>query len=181
MLDPTFIIDKKYYLDEIKDYKRDFNFSEKYLFVYQLDKNILIQKFINDTITKLNFKLYKYNANENDEFIESFIFGINVSQAVITDSFHGTLFSILFNKPFVSFTNYYRGKGRFDSLKTVFNLRNRILFPYFPTKPNVNLLVEPLNINQTLLEELKNFSNNYLKQNLGILNQKERKRKRIRN
>ena len=168
VLDPTFIIDKNYYLDEIKNYKRDFNFSEKYIFVYQLDKNRILEKFINESAEKLNYKIYKHDG-KRDDFMENFLFGINISQAVITDSFHGTVLSIIFNKPFVSFTNYNRGKGRFDSLKEVFNLADRILIPFYNLKPNISLLLEPLNMNQTLLDELKNFSNNYLKQNLGIL------------
>lgn len=39
VLDPTLIIDKQYYLNEIRDYKGDFNSSEKCIFVYQLDNN----------------------------------------------------------------------------------------------------------------------------------------------
>ena len=36
VLDPTLLIDKNYYLDEINNYKRDFNFNEKYLLTYIL-------------------------------------------------------------------------------------------------------------------------------------------------
>ena len=169
VLDPTFIIDTNYYLNEIKNYKRDFNFNEKYIFVYQLDKNIRLEKTLNESSSKFNYKIYKLNLNEND-YIESFLFGINISQAVITDSFHGTAFSIIFNKPFISFINRGRGKGRFDSLKEVFNLENRII-DIDVLNPNINLLSEPLNINRTLLNELKTFSINYLKKRLDIMNQ----------
>jgi hypothetical protein len=41
VLDPTLIIDKKYYLDLIKDFKTNFKLKEKHLCIYQLDKNIL--------------------------------------------------------------------------------------------------------------------------------------------
>lgn len=169
VLDPTFIIDKNYYLNEIKNYKRDFNFSEKYIFVYQLDKNKRLEKTLNKSSSELNYKIYKVNLSEGD-YIESFLFGINISQAVITDSFHGTVFSIIFNKPFISFLNRKRGKGRFDSLKEVFNLENRIMDTNV-LNPNINLLLEPLNINRTLLNELKTFSINYLKKCLDIMDQ----------
>ena len=46
VLDPTLLIDKNYYLNEIQNYKRDFNFNEKYIFVYQLDKNKILEKVI---------------------------------------------------------------------------------------------------------------------------------------
>ena len=65
-----------------------------------------------------SFFLSKIYSNRPD-FIENFIFSIINSQCVITDSFHGTVFSIIFNKPFISFVNKNRGKGRFDSLKEV--------------------------------------------------------------
>ena len=168
VLDPTFIIDKKYYLDEIKNFKRSFNFTEKYLFVYQLDKNLLIEKIINETIKKYNYKIYKVNVKEN-YYIENFIFGMNMSNAVITDSYHGTVFSIIFNKSFISYVNINRGKGRFDSLIETFNLSNRILYSINFTNANISLLLEPLKINQTLLNELKILSINFLKKNLGIL------------
>ena len=172
VLDPTLLIDKNYYLKEIHKYKRDFDFNEKYILVYQLDKNKVIEKFIKDSSIKYNCKIYNLDIKK-DDYIESFIFGMNISQAVITDSFHGTIFSILFNKPFISFINKARGKGRFDSLKEVFNLEKRIIDPYFFNNLSIDLLLEPLNINQTLLEELKTFSINYLKKNLGILNNME--------
>ena len=36
VLDPTLIIDKKYYLNEIKNYNPNFNSDEKFIFIYQL-------------------------------------------------------------------------------------------------------------------------------------------------
>ena len=169
VLDPTLIIDKKYYLDEIKNYKRDFNFSIKFIYVYQLDRNSIMKRFINEASKKIKYKVIKHERNKGD-FIESFLFGMNNSQAVITDSFHGTVFSIIFNKPFITFLNKARGKGRFDSLKEVFGLEKRIIDPFnFSSFTKINLLSEPLNINQTLINEFKIFSINYLKKNLGLL------------
>jgi len=168
VLDPTLIIDKQYYLNEIKGYKGDFNSSEKYIFVYQLDNNKIIKKFINDSKTKLNYKIYKFKFNRLDN-IEAFIFGISNCQAVITDSFHGTIFSIIFNKPFIAFINKSRGESRFDSLKKVFKLENRIFMPSENITINYNLLINKPKINQTLINQLRNFSINYLKKNLDIL------------
>lgn len=84
-------IDKSYYLNEIKDYKRDFDFNEKYIFVYQLDRNRILERTLFESSLKFNYKIYKLDLNENN-YIESFLFGMNISQAVITDSFHGTFF-----------------------------------------------------------------------------------------
>ena len=167
VLDPTLIIDKQYYLNEIKEYKGDLNSNEKFIFVYQLDRNEIIKRFIEDSSKKLNYKIFKFKFNRPD-FIESFIFGIYNCQCIITDSFHGTIFSIIFNKPFISFVNKSRGKGRFDSLKDVFSLNNRIIDPLNPANIDINLLIKEPNVNQTLLNQLRNISIKYLKKNLGL-------------
>jgi len=93
---------------------------------------------------------------------------MNISKAVITDSYHGTLFSIIFNKPFISYINTNRGKSRFDTLIEIFNLSNRIIYPTNFKNANISLLLEPLNINLKLLNNLKKISINFLKKNLLI-------------
>ena len=167
VLDPTLIIDKQYYLNEIKGYKGDLKSEEKYIFVYQLDKNEIINRFIEDSSKKLNYKVFKFKFYRPD-VIESFIFGISNSQCIITDSFHGTIFSIIFNKPFITFINKHRGIERFDTLKNVFNLYNRIIYPLNQTNIDKNLLIKKPNVNQTLLNQLRNLSINYLKKNLDL-------------
>ena len=44
---------------------------------------------------------------------------------MFTDSFHGTVFSILFNKDFIVIGNKERGNSRFDSLLSLFGLQER--------------------------------------------------------
>lgn len=167
VLDPTLLIDKNYYLDLLKDYKNNFNLNNKYLCVYQLDQNDIIEKFIKKVAQKLNFKIYRINRKK--KYIEKFIFAFNISRAVITDSYHGTIFSIIFNKSFISYINKRRGSGRFISLRETFNLKERIVFSKKKNEINMSLLVMPLNINHTLLSYLKNNSIKFLKNNIGLL------------
>ncbi|EOG8328753.1 MAG: polysaccharide pyruvyl transferase family protein [Klebsiella sp.] len=68
-----------------------------------------------------NYAEYTYPPIE--EWIRSFY----DADFVITDSFHGTVFSIIFNKPFISIGNESRGKARFTSLLSMFNLENRLV------------------------------------------------------
>jgi hypothetical protein len=49
------------------------------------------------------------------------------AEMVITDSFHGCVFAILFNKPFWVIVNEDRGRERFDSLLKMFDLQDRII------------------------------------------------------
>lgn len=47
--------------------------------------------------------------------------------AVVTDSFHGCVFSIIYNKPFVCLGNEGRGSARFDTLFQIFGLEDRLV------------------------------------------------------
>lgn len=55
---------------------------------------------------------------------------IRDSECVLTDSFHGCVFSIIFNKPFICLGNENRGSARFDSLLGTFSLRDRLVTNY---------------------------------------------------
>ena len=77
---------------------------------------------------------------------------------MITDSYHGSIFSIIFKKPFIAYLNKGRGNDRFFSLIKIFNLGQRIVDKNNFRKVNINLLKTPLNNNQTLLNYLKNKS-----------------------
>lgn len=46
---------------------------------------------------------------------------------VVTDSFHGTIFAIVFRKPFLSIVNQARGTERFSSLLTMLGLEDRMI------------------------------------------------------
>jgi hypothetical protein len=51
------------------------------------------------------------------------------AKMVIVDSFHGAVFSIIFNKPFWVIANTKRGCARFDSLLELFGLEERMITP----------------------------------------------------
>ncbi len=48
---------------------------------------------------------------------------------VVTDSFHGTVFSIINNVPFISIINQGRGASRFTDLLKIFGLEERMIAP----------------------------------------------------
>lgn len=59
---------------------------------------------------------------------------IRDSECVLTDSFHGCVFSIIFNKPFICLGNKSRGSARFDSLLGTFGLQERLVTNPSPEK-----------------------------------------------
>ena len=48
------------------------------------------------------------------------------AKSVFTDSFHGTIFSIIFKRPFITLKNEKRGAKRFISLLEPIDLINRL-------------------------------------------------------
>ena len=63
----------------------------------------------------------------DDDTIELWLSYFRDAAFVVTDSFHGTAFSIIFNKDFYVFGNEQRGNSRFDSLLDIFDLKDRMV------------------------------------------------------
>ena len=165
VLDPTLLIDKKYYLDLIKDYKNEFYSNDSYIFIYELGKMRSMELFIKKSVEKLKYKLYRCTIY-NKDYLKRFIYGIYNCKAVITNSFHGILFSIIFKKPFVAFNPKYRGNDRFITLKNVYGLKKRIVSK--DNQPRISLLTRPFDIDMKIFDELRIKSIYYLRKNLGI-------------
>ena len=165
VLDPTLIIDKHYYLDIIKKYESKFNYDRDYILTYKLGKLEDIEIFIN--ITKKNVKYEIFNIDSrDDDYIEKFLTGIYHSKAVITNSYHAVIFSVIFNKPFVAFIQSIRGNERFKTLRDVFGIKGRFYSP--GNMPDPYLLLEPLKVNYSSIYYYRNQSISFLKKNLGL-------------
>jgi len=139
VLDPSMLLKKEDYIDLIK--RNNIPERENILFSFILDKsdekNSLLQKVLQESnlrhISGMPPNLFHLKESKKDLSdciyltVEEWIAGFRDAKFVITDSFHGTVFSILFNKPFVVFANKGRGKTRFTSLLKIFNLEERII------------------------------------------------------
>ncbi|ATD08970.1 polysaccharide pyruvyl transferase family protein [Pseudoalteromonas piscicida] len=132
VLDPTIIIDKSYYIDIIEKYTCERN--EGKLFSYILDKENKDYTFIEKVASEKGLELKEVNdGNDSKEKvnIEEWLNYIYSSDYIVTDSFHGVVFSIIFNKPFSCIINNKRGADRFLSLLKLVNLESRILDEHF--------------------------------------------------
>ena len=161
VLDPTLLLDKKDYLDLIKNYKSNISKSENYLFSYIISPNKYKLNVVKKIALKLNYRVYFVLLNNNTS-IQNFIYLISNCKAVVTNSYHGTIFSIIFNKPFITFANL-KGK-RFATLGEIFEIKPRIVRNYYIS--DLSLLNKPLNINKKYLNLLKKKSLNFLRKNL---------------
>lgn len=61
--------------------------------------------------------------------VEEWLGAIAGARLVVTDSFHGTVFSIIFGVPFITIINDARGAARFESLLHSTGLESRLITP----------------------------------------------------
>lgn len=119
-VDPTFLLSQKNYIKLINSgntYPSNGN-----LFCYILDINNDKKRIIHETAKKLELKPFFITIDENVS-IEQWLRAFHDSKYVITDSYHGLVFSIIFNKPFLLLENEKRGNARFESILKMFNLK----------------------------------------------------------
>lgn len=118
----SLIIDKKLYKDYICVFLLDPT-EEKYLFVREIaEKECLHIVDNNPSVPNNRLKRYFYHKRSISQWLRN----IRDSKYVITDSFHGTVFSLLFHKQFISIDNKKRGSARFESLLSAIKLSDRL-------------------------------------------------------
>lgn len=146
VLDPTMLLTKEHYtslIDRVKTVP-----SEGQLFVHVLDPAPSKQKFIGRLAVEYGVKPFRCNQEEEEGRleipiekriqppVEQWLRSFLEAEYVITDSFHATVFAILFNKPFLVWANPGRGATRIRSLLDGFGLEDCLISessaPSFP-------------------------------------------------
>lgn len=137
-VDPTLVQDPTLLLsqDDYSQFLCNNISNERYIAYSLLDDNPLY----GDILDKISFyyKLDTKRINSNigirkhksdfiEPGIEQWLKDIHNSDMVVTDSFHATVFSILFNKPFITIGNNSRGISRLQSLLEGVNLSHRLI------------------------------------------------------
>ncbi|MFV0165369.1 polysaccharide pyruvyl transferase family protein [Empedobacter falsenii] len=149
VLDPTLLLNKEDYI-KLLNLDNNIKSGTKSLFYYVLDNAPKNKQFITDIEKKNIFKIQSIQAtaetiNTVMPSVREWILSFYNNDIVITDSFHGTVFSIIFNKPFFSVVNKERGASRFESLLGLFGLENRLI--YDVENFDINRLNEPIDFN----------------------------------
>ena len=167
VLDPVFLLNDYDYLVS-KSMK---NKNNKFIAVYSLYTNI--ENELNFISNKLNLDI-EYLIKDNEEIsIEDWLWTIKNSELLITDSFHGSCFAIIFNKPFVCILNEGSGISRLESLSNMFDIKTRIISDLSEVMHNTDFLLKMdyTEINKKLeIEKVKSL--NWLKN--ALENKKEK-------
>src|SRR5690554_1460957 len=130
VLDPTLLLSKEDYIELFVGKNLPDN---KGIYTYILDDSDWKTQVVETAKETLGLPQFSNQHNKhtvNSEkipSIESWIKGFADADFVITDSFHGTVFSIIFNKPFISLVNINRGASRFESILGEFDLLDRLV------------------------------------------------------
>lgn len=122
--DPTLLLKANDYLDIVNDISKKKRTAFIYLLNWEMNLPILeINKYLNSQ--NINTSYFPTRGNENlwssfqDLSINNWIREIALSQVVITNSFHGTVFSIIFHRPFITFALQGKDAGMNDRLQTL--------------------------------------------------------------
>lgn len=129
VIDPTLLLDREDYCALIESDK--IPVSAGNMMVYVLDKAPEKQLIIEQVARVRGLKPYTVMPSGIDGAyppVTQWLRGFMDAEYVVTDSFHGVAFSIIFNKPFIAIGNHDRGLARFTSILKKFGLENRLVF-----------------------------------------------------
>ncbi len=134
MPDPTLLLERHEYDNIINGAKTRTNKSP-WLSTYVLDESAEIARLLHDCVDDMKLAHQSLLPNRGADkwrdrvalSVPQWLRYIRDSEYFITDSFHGCVFAIIFNKPFVCLGNKSRGIARFDTLLSKFGLEDRLL------------------------------------------------------
>lgn len=121
VLDPTLLLKGEDYSEVINKTVNELVVKSPYVFCYILDKPDNFEDIIS-VHSKNRGCAYLIRTLADNDTIESWLSYIKNAKYVVTDSYHGCVFSILFQKPFVFLGNERRGNARVDSLLNLLHI-----------------------------------------------------------
>lgn len=171
-LDPVLIWDFSEILHDVN------NADEKYMIVYtypnrlRREEGVAIRKYADDKGLKI------YGINAKYDFLDKMVYGSPIdilkcfanAECIVADTFHGTLFSIINHKPFVSIVrDSARGKyGNAEKLEDVLirlGLSNRIIPEIHDISKYIENSINYSSVDEIIAKERKR-SILYLKENI---------------
>ena len=186
IIDPTLILPREYYFT-LADTATHVLPEKPYLLTYVLDMNPDKEKAIRHIAKELGLEIINIPNNNKREWNkydnitlrfersynpEEFLCLYKNASFVVTDSYHGSCFSIVFRKPFVSIVNLSRGKLRYGMFDT-FGLSHR----FYPSPNDIyktDAWMKPVDYTEAaqIIEKKAQFARNWLADALSSLTRK---------
>lgn len=152
VLDPTMLLNKEDYMSLIKDYNpinKNIDLMQ-YVFFFNNEENEVIAKtseLLGCSPVNLMTKYFLHQVTDKSMLpdaqflpVEEWIYGYSKAKFVLTDSFHGTVFCIIFNVPFLCVSPV--AIARFKSLLSVYGLEDRLIM--HASEVTEDLLAKPI-------------------------------------
>ena len=119
VLDPTLLLDKEDYAEICKDVPVE---TKQILAAYVLNIDDSILGLCKSIAKEKGLELKVFSADTKAKIsVPEWLAMFRDASYVVTDSFHGTAFSIIFGKEFKCLYNESRGSARFESLLNLYN------------------------------------------------------------
>ncbi len=143
----------------------------KYIAIYRIrqDPNLIDYAYRLSKKTRLPiieittiFNSERWSQKVYDSSVENFLAIIKGASYVVTNSFHGTAFSLLFNKNFVAIRQNGPVDDRIEQLLTSVGLIDRFV------QPNIQVIETPIDFNshdeqfRIMVEKSRNFLNRFI-------------------
>ena len=175
--DPTLLLTKEEWMDiQVEEPI----LKDKYIFCYFLGKNIEHRKFVERLKEKTGYKIVSINhcdeyVKYSDEFADitpydvgpsEFVNYIRNAEYVCTDSFHGTVFSLINNTKFFTFERFNKKSkmstnSRIYSLLEIVDLKERLISGTEAVEEIIKNKIDFKKVNKKL-EEFRNESKEWL-------------------
>lgn len=151
VLDPTLLLSKEEWSE--LGYKSNVKPFKNYILIYQLHDNKDFDTYAKKIAKNKNMRLLRISSSffhiiRRGRFIYlpnqyDFLKYFENANYVLTDSFHATAFSIIFNKPFIDILPFNKTGTRIESILRLFKFDNRIVNDY----SDINLIDNEINWN----------------------------------
>lgn len=186
IIDPSLICPREDFEKLADSATLDIDISQPYMLTYMLDLNPDKVAAINWIAQKLNLRIIniqnldqRQRKNLGLEYLadytpEQFLKLYKNASFVVTDSYHGTCFSVKFNRPFISIVNTGRGKLRYKMFEML-GVYERIVDNPAQVYERQDLL-QPFDFTKTneIIKEKTDFAVNWLKNALNNNNSAEK-------
>lgn len=159
VLDPVFLLEKMQYEALAKQSELG-----KYLLIYGFEANECLSSVARAVAERLGIRVvelgFAFKRFDSDYFLrnlgaEEFLGLIAGAEYVVTSSFHGTAFSLIFQKNFLSVAPSKRRK-RIDSILNIVGLRDRLIADFNDFK--YDKAIQPINYIQPTIKLKKEIA-----------------------